>query len=102
MGNEERYNTNLFLIGHDEELKHMVIAHAIQRAQSIERLVDAYASLGIAVRDTTEKIVAFPNMLRDIKVLKDNELIIKNAKGQASNWNRRNKYKPIYRRSIIS
>jgi hypothetical protein len=95
-------NTNLLLIGHLEGLKHAAIAYAIQRAQVIERLTDACASIGTAARGTTEKIVVFSNILRDSEVFKDNELIIKNSKSQTSNWNRRNKYKPIYRRSIIS
>lgn len=95
-------NTNLLLIVHLEGLKHAAIAYAIQRAQATTSVLDAFASIGIAARDTTEKIVVFSNMLRDSEVLKDSELIIKSAKSQANNWNRRNRYKPIYRRSIIS
>jgi hypothetical protein len=94
-----------FLVGNDTGyLSSLAILHAARIAKDrvlSKKIVCAFARMSTAAKETGEAIIELSSKLRDSQVLKD-DVLIKNARGQANNWSRKNRYQPIYRRSIIS
>jgi hypothetical protein len=75
-----------------------VIAQAVASTKRVERLlIKAFAGLADRTEETNKELIDFSKAMIRIK---DNPLM-KIAKSQTTNYNRRNRYRPIYRKSNV-